>query len=94
VCLIFSTTYCYPAEVFPTKYRAFAHGISAACGKVGAIISALAFNSLSQTIGTPAVLWIFFACCIVGAVFSLLLPEVKGRDPDLILAQELEGRVI
>jgi hypothetical protein len=44
-------------KVFPTKYRAFAHGISAASGKVGAIISALAFNSLSQYIGTPAVLW-------------------------------------
>jgi PHS family inorganic phosphate transporter-like MFS transporter len=84
-----ATTYCYPAEVFPTKFRAFAHGISAACGKAGAIISALAFNSLSEAIGTSAVLWIFFGCCIAGAVFSLLLPEVKGRDPDLILAEEI-----
>ena len=47
----------YPAEVFPTKFRATAHGMSAACGKAGAIISALAFNQLSQDIGTPAVLW-------------------------------------
>ena len=47
----------YPAEVFPTKFRATAHGMSAACGKAGAIISALAFNSLSKKIGTPAVLW-------------------------------------
>ncbi|KAF9521831.1 MFS general substrate transporter [Crepidotus variabilis] len=84
-----TTTYCYPAEVFPTRFRAFAHGISAACGKVGAIISALAFNTLSQDIGTPAVLWIFFGCCIMGAVFTLLLPEVKGRDPDVILAEEI-----
>jgi len=86
-----TTTYCYPAEVFPTKYRAFAHGISAASGKVGAIISALAFNTLSQKVGTPAVLWIFFACCILGAFFTLLLPEVKGRDPDLVLAQEIRA---
>jgi PHS family inorganic phosphate transporter-like MFS transporter len=84
-----TTTYVYPAEVFPTRFRAFAHGISAASGKAGAIISALAFNSLSNKIGTPAVLWIFFACCLAGAVFSLLLPEVRGRDPDLILAQEI-----
>ncbi|EAU80994.2 phosphate transporter [Coprinopsis cinerea okayama7 len=84
-----STTYCYPAEVFPTRYRAFAHGISAASGKAGAIISALAFNTLSKKIGTPAVLWIFFGCCIVGAAFTLLLPEVKGRDPDLVLAEEI-----
>ncbi|KAJ4468720.1 MFS inorganic phosphate transporter [Lentinula aciculospora] len=84
-----ATTYCYPAEVFPTRFRAFAHGISAASGKAGAIISALAFNALSADIGTPAVLWIFFGCCIAGAFFTLLLPEVKGRDPDLILAQEI-----
>ncbi|KAG9223299.1 hypothetical protein CCMSSC00406_0000012 [Pleurotus cornucopiae] len=86
-----STTYCYPAEVFPTRFRAFAHGISAAAGKAGAIISALAFNKLSKEIGTPAVLWIFFGCCIAGAVFTLLLPEVKGRDPDLILIEEMRA---
>ena len=100
----------YPAELFPTRYRAFAHGISAAAGKAGAIISALAFNTLSEKVGTPIVLWstfflafsalrpdvvyfvVFFACCILGALFTLLLPEVKGRDPDLVLAQELEER--
>lgn len=84
-----ATTYCYPAEVFPTRFRASAHGMSAACGKAGAIVSALAFNSLSQSIGTPAVLWIFFGCCLVGAALSLLLPEVRGRDPDIIYAEEL-----
>ena len=52
-----TTTYCYPAEVFPTRFRAFAHGASAAAGKAGAIISALAFNKLKDDIGTPAVLW-------------------------------------
>ncbi|KAJ6537339.1 major facilitator superfamily domain-containing protein [Mycena sp. CBHHK59/15] len=61
-----TTTYCYPAEVFPTRFRAFAHGLSAASGKVGAIISALAFNSLSEDIGTDKVLWIFVGCCIAG----------------------------
>lgn len=87
-----TTTYCYPAEVFPTRYKAFAHGISAAMGKAGAIVSALAFNTLSKSIGTPACLWIFFGCCIAGAFVSLLLPEVKGRDPDLILAHEIEEK--
>ncbi|KAK1229359.1 hypothetical protein PQX77_007580 [Marasmius sp. AFHP31] len=84
-----TTTYCYPAELFPTRFRAFAHGISAASGKAGAIISALAFNQLSKDVGTPVVLWIFFGVCILGAVFTLLLPEVKGRDPDLVFAEEI-----
>jgi len=83
-----ATTYVYPAEVFPTRFRASAHGMSAAAGKAGAIISALGFNSLSTKIGTPGVLWIFFGCCLVGAAFTLLLPEVKDRDPDVVFAQE------
>ncbi|CAE6444852.1 unnamed protein product [Rhizoctonia solani] len=85
-----ATTYMYPAELFPTRYRAFAHGISAAFGKAGAIISSLAFNSLSKDIGTPAVLWIFVGCNLLGAFITLVcLPEVKERDPDMI---ELEER--
>ncbi|KAG1844446.1 MFS general substrate transporter [Suillus tomentosus] len=88
-----ATTYCYPAEVFPTRYRAFAHGMSAACGKTGAIISALVFNSLTDKIGTPAVLWIFFGCSILGAACTFLLPEVAGRDPDAVLEEELREQL-
>ncbi|KLO16414.1 inorganic phosphate transporter [Schizopora paradoxa] len=87
-----ANTYCYPAEVFPTRFRAFAHGMSAASGKAGAIVSALAFNALSKKVGTPVVLWIFFGCCVAGAVFTLLLPEVKGRDPDAIDREEIRER--
>ncbi len=80
--------------------------MSAASGKCGAILSALAFNSLSKKVGTPVVLWstslettrtffasntvtVFFGCCIAGALFTLLLPEVKGRDPDEIDREEM-----
>ncbi|KAF8968635.1 phosphate transporter [Flammula alnicola] len=85
-----TTTYVLlPRRGLPTRFRATAHGISAAAGKCGAIISALAFNTLSKRIGTPAILWIFVGCCIFGAFFTLLLPEVKGRDPDAVLAEEL-----
>ncbi|KAJ7818331.1 inorganic phosphate transporter [Mycena olivaceomarginata] len=86
-----TTTYCYPAEVFPTRFRASAHGLSAAAGKAGAIVSALAFNSLSSKIGTDKVLWIFVGCCFAGAIFTLLLPEVRRRDPDQVLAEEIEA---
>jgi PHS family inorganic phosphate transporter-like MFS transporter len=46
---------------------------------------------LSEKVGTPIVLWIFFGCCVAGAFVSLLLPEVKGRDADLVLAEELRA---
>ncbi|KAI0060474.1 MFS general substrate transporter [Artomyces pyxidatus] len=88
-----TTTYCYPAEVFPTRFRATAHGISAASGKAGAIISSLAFNSLSNKIGTANVLWIFMGVSFAGAACTLLLPEVKGRDPDLVYEEEERERM-
>lgn len=84
-----TTTFLYPAEVFPTRFRSTAHGVSAASGKAGAIISSLAFNSLAKKLGTPAVLWIFFGCCVAGFFFTLLLPEVRMRDPDEVDRLEL-----
>ncbi|TCD63062.1 hypothetical protein EIP91_006049 [Steccherinum ochraceum] len=85
-----ATTFNYPAELFPTKFRATAHGFSAACGKGGAVISSIGFNALSKDIGTPSVLWIFFGCTMAGAVITVLtLPEVKGIDPDLVYEEEL-----
>ncbi|KAF8873974.1 major facilitator superfamily domain-containing protein [Gymnopilus junonius] len=35
---------------------------------------------------------LFFGCCVAGAVVTLILPEVKGRDPDLVLAEEVRER--
>lgn len=32
---------------------------------------------------------VFFAVCMAGAVATLLLPEVKGRDPDLVDSEEI-----
>lgn len=39
-----TTTFILPGEAFPTRYRSTAHGISAACGKSGAIISQIIFT--------------------------------------------------
>ena len=61
---------CYPAEVFPIRMRAFAHRMSAASGKAGAIISALVFKALTDSIGTPIVLW---SACFSFPVFQPFL---------------------
>ncbi|TIB85892.1 MFS general substrate transporter [Wallemia mellicola] len=82
------TCFVIPAEVFPTRVKGFSHGFSAACGKVGAIIAALGFGEASHHIGTDNTLWIFFGISIVGAALTLLLPETKGRDADIIDMEE------
>ncbi|KAI8393465.1 major facilitator superfamily domain-containing protein [Radiomyces spectabilis] len=84
-----STTFIIPGEVFPTKVRASAHGISAASGKAGAILAAFAFNVLVDIGSTkkgehaflPQTLGIFAAVMFLGLVVTLLwIPESKGKD--------------
>ncbi|CEG70187.1 hypothetical protein RMATCC62417_06130 [Rhizopus microsporus] len=85
-----STTFIIPGEVFPTKVRASAHGISAASGKAGAILASFAFNVLVDAGGPkgahtflPEVLGIFSAVMFLGLIVTLLwIPESKGRDLD------------
>lgn len=90
-----ATTFIIPAEVYPSRVRSFAHGLSAAVGKLGAILSALLFNYLAgpKVIGLANVLWIFFACNILGSIITwFLIPETKDRDADVIDFMEWQER--
>jgi PHS family inorganic phosphate transporter-like MFS transporter len=82
-----TTTFIIPAEVFPTRFRATAHGLSAACGKAGAILAAFAFNVLVDHGGKnaflPQTLGIFAAIQFVGLLATIfLLPEPGGKNLD------------
>lgn len=87
-----ATTFIVPGEIFPSRVRGFAHGISAAVGKLGAILSGVLFNYLSQyKIGIANTLWIFFACNLMGAVATwFLVPESKGVDADAVDYAEVQ----
>ncbi|KAL2049050.1 hypothetical protein ABVK25_010721 [Lepraria finkii] len=91
-----ATTFIVPGEVFPSRVRGFAHGVSAATGKVGAILSGVLFNYLSgpTKIGVANVLWIFFACSILGAIMTFFfVPESKGVDADVLDFQECQEAI-
>lgn len=91
-----ATTFIVPAEVFPSRVRGLGHGLSAAVGKMGAILSALLFNYLSgsSVIGLANVLWIFFSCNILGAISTFfLIPETKGSDADILDFEEWQNEV-
>jgi MFS transporter, PHS family, inorganic phosphate transporter len=51
-----TTTFIVPGEVFPTRYRSTGHGISAASGKIGAILSQVLFGPLRNKGGNNAFL--------------------------------------
>jgi MFS family permease len=84
-----STTFIIPGEVFPTKVRASAHGISAASGKAGAIVATFEFSVLVEIGGNypeehaffPQTLGILAGVMFLGLVVTILcVPESKGKD--------------
>ncbi|CAG8591070.1 5410_t:CDS:2 [Diversispora eburnea] len=81
-----ATTFIVPGEVFPTRYRSTGHGISAASGKLGAIIAQVGFGALKDRGGEkgsnaflPHLLQIFAAFMFAGLLFTFLIPETKGK---------------
>ena len=86
-----STTFIVPAEIFPARLRSTCHGISAAAGKLGAIIGTFGFLYASQSseegkqdegyptgIGVRGSLIILACANALGVVFTFLVPETKG----------------
>ncbi|KAG3054271.1 hypothetical protein PI124_g23664 [Phytophthora idaei] len=87
-----ATTFIIPAEVFPTAVRSTGHGISAASGKVGAIIAAQCFAVIAKgSFGFKGVLYIFAACCFFGLLFSFWVPETKNMTLEEISGLGSEG---
>ncbi|KAL4862761.1 hypothetical protein BDV12DRAFT_207020 [Aspergillus spectabilis] len=84
-----ATTYIIPAEIFPTRYRATCHGISAGAGKLGSILVQVlsAYYKFGtgpgddQTIRHGWMLIVFSACMVIGAVVThFWIPPVQRSE--------------
>ncbi|KAI5459755.1 major facilitator superfamily domain-containing protein [Mariannaea sp. PMI_226] len=93
-----TTTFIVPGECFPTRYRSTGHGISAAMGKIGAIVAQVISIPIVRH-GSPAncegadcspnvprLLQLFALFMLLGTLVSLLIPETKGMT-----LEELSG---
>ena len=70
-------TFLVAAEVYPTSVRGSAHGISAASGKLGALIPAILYNYIP----TPTRFWVVPWFGIAGFMTTIMfLPDVTGLD--------------
>lgn len=64
------STYVLPIEVFPEEFRGTLHGVSAASGKLGALVGAALFPFLNAAAGVPAVMGLQAIVCGLGACLS------------------------
>jgi PHS family inorganic phosphate transporter-like MFS transporter len=93
-----ATTFIVPGECFPTRYRSSSHGISAASGKIGAILAQGLIGPLRTRGATPQdaspwlnhVMQIFALFMFLGIFTTLLLPEPKRKTLEQ-LAGEVPG---
>jgi hypothetical protein len=72
-----STTFLLAAEVYPTSIRATAHGLSAACGKLGALLPAIIYNYTE----TRTKFWIVTWFGLAGFLLTVLvIPDTTGQS--------------
>ncbi|PPQ69014.1 hypothetical protein CVT24_000089 [Panaeolus cyanescens] len=92
-----TTTFVIPGEIFPTRYRSTAHGISAASGKLGAIVAQAGFSNLKDIGGANKfvkhILEIFAFFMLTGIFSTLLLPETKGKTLEELSNERQDGFV-
>jgi MFS family permease len=83
-----TTTFIYPAEIFPLEVRTTGHGISAAAGKMGAFVGAFLFPvMLASSMGVRGAEIVAGVVCLGGlALTAALLPEPKGKSLEELTA--------
>nr|GMC57286.1 inorganic phosphate transporter 1-4-like [Ipomoea batatas]GMD74401.1 inorganic phosphate transporter 1-4-like [Ipomoea batatas] len=99
-----ATTFIVPAEIFPARLRSTCHGISAAAGKAGAIVGAFGFLYGAQStnpkkteagyppgIGVKNSLIVLGCINFLGMLFTLLVPESKGKSLEELSKENLQG---
>ncbi|RFU33045.1 hypothetical protein B7463_g3310, partial [Scytalidium lignicola] len=73
-----------PVELFPTRVRGTAHGIAAASGKCGAVLTAFAFGTINDTLGLRGALGLFAGVMVLVAIVALWIPETKNMTLEQI----------
>lgn len=75
------STYVLPTLCFPFNVRTTFHGMSAASGKIGAVIGTFMYAPIAHQYGFAAVMWVQVVLSLLGALASIyLLPPPPLRD--------------
>jgi len=82
-----TTTFVYPAELFPVKVRTSGNGIAVALGKLGGFAGTYLFPVMLTSWGIRGAEGIAAAAAVCGLLFTLaFLPEPKGKSLEELTA--------
>jgi hypothetical protein len=91
-----TTTFIYPAELFPVEVRTTGHGISAGAGKMGAFAGAFLFpDLLASSWGIRGAEIVSGIVALAGLLLTFaLLPEPKGKSLEELEAEARAPRAL
>jgi MFS family permease len=89
-----TTTFIYPAEIFPVEVRTTGHGLSAGAGKMGAFAGAFLFpEMLASSLGIRGAEIVAGVVAVAGLLLTIaLLPEPKGKTLEELSADAYAPR--
>jgi MFS family permease len=83
-----TTTFIYPAEIFPTEVRTTAHGISAGMGKLGAFIGVYLLQENLDSWGIRTIEGVCAVVALAGLLLTVAcLPEPAGKSLEELEAE-------
>lgn len=69
-------TYYLPTVLYPVEIRGTFNGLSAAAGKIGAVVGTFMYTPLNEAYGISSVLWVQAALSFLGAIIcTFFLPD-------------------
>ena len=90
-------TFKYKKEIFPTEIRTMCHGISAAFGKVGALVAAIIFNytndvQIFMISGYTAMVALIITVCFIPETTQLDLFELDRKWRAIVEGRRMDYR--
>ena len=86
-----TTTFCFPADLFPKEVRSSCNGIAAAAGKIGAFIGAFAIPYLYEWAGMGVIFYMCGALSALGVVVTLVYIPVHSSTSSSALDKKPSG---
>jgi PHS family inorganic phosphate transporter-like MFS transporter len=85
-----TTTFIYPAEIFPTEVRTTSHGIAAGLGKMGGFAGTYLFTDMLSSWGIRGAEGVAGGVAVLGLLVTLALPEPKGKTLEELEREALD----